>query len=232
MSESPLLTPCPACDNASLAWTGQAYCCENCQLTVTKKKQRWPFGSKTEQYIVQDISTDYSIARSSLVGQTVSMTELQNFTESVYTDAVLAEFAEGEFENMTMPASTLAQILLEQLRETCFMQVSGVRRAHGPVLEAGGDRFPSGTVPKSNMTWQDEGNLFLTNIRMVLPSNSFTFIRLDRKITGFQTFEDGIAVQRKGEEFATYFVGCRAHQAALVAAYVVGKIPQLRKETA
>jgi hypothetical protein len=78
------------------------------------------------------------------------------------------------------------------------------------------------------MEWKDEGNLFCTDRRLVLPSNQFTFIRLDRKIATVQAFTDGLAVQRKEENFATYFVGCYAHEAALVVAYMLAKIPALR----
>ena len=48
---------------------------------------------------------------------------------------------------------------------------------------------------------------------------------------GVQAFIDGVAIQRKGEDFATYFVGCYAHEAALVAAYVMAKLPALQLST-
>jgi hypothetical protein len=79
------------------------------------------------------------------------------------------------------------------------------------------------------LEWQDHGNLFGTDKHLVLPSDSFTFIRLDRKLGGVQAFNDGVAVQRTGEDFATYFVGCYPHEAALVAAFVLGKLPALRQ---
>ena len=68
----------------------------------------------------------------------------------------------------------------------------------------------------------------MTDSRLVFPSNTFTFIRMDRKLIGLKTFENGIAIQRKGQDFATYFVGCRAHQAALLGAYIQGRVLALR----
>jgi hypothetical protein len=51
---------------------------------------------------------------------------------------------------------------------------------------------------------------------------------MDRKIVAVQAYIDGLAIQRKREAFATYFAGCYAHEAALVAAYVMAKVPALR----
>jgi hypothetical protein len=70
--------------------------------------------------------------------------------------------------------------------------------------------------------------LFCTNQRLVFPSDSFTFIRMDRKLVGIQAYNDGVAIQRKGEDYAIYFIGCYAHEAALVAAYVMAKLPALQ----
>jgi hypothetical protein len=122
----------------------------------------------------------------------------------------------------------LAQVILEQLNEECFLQVNHLRRGHGVALAEGGHYWPEQPTSREGMTWQDRGNLFSTNQRLVFPSNTFTFIRLDRKLVGIQAFSDGVAVQRKGEDFATYFVGCYAHEAALVTAYVMGKLPALQ----
>ncbi len=224
-----LLSPCPACEGAALAKINNVYQCNACGLTVKEKKRLLGFGSKGAQFVVQNIGDDFSIAKKGIMGRVFSLAELKNFHESVYSDQTLADFAGGNYDALNMPVSTLAQILLEQLRETCYMQINDIRRAHGPVLEEGGNRFPEGKAPTKSLTWQDEGNLFLTNIRLVFPSDSFTFIRMDRKLIGLKTYEDGLAVQRKGEDFATYFVGCGAHQASLVAAYIQGKVPTLKQ---
>jgi hypothetical protein len=47
-------------------------------------------------------------------------------------------------------------------------------------------------------------------------------------LVGVQAFTDGLAVQRQEEDYATYFVGCYPHEAALVAAYVMAKLPALQ----
>jgi hypothetical protein len=146
----------------------------------------------------------------------------------VYTDAQLAQIASGSLEILRPVRTVLAQVILEQLNEVCYLQVNGLRRGHGKLLAEGSHYRPEQLLPREGLIWQDQGNLFCTNQRLVFPSNSFTFIRMDRKVTGIQAFTDGVAVQRKGEDYAIYFVGCYAHEAALVAAYVMGKLPALQ----
>lgn len=225
-----LFSSCPVCDTTPLAADNEGFRCSHCGLTVKPKRKL--FGRGGDKFTVTAIGEDYDIARQSIVGQTFTRPELAAFHEHVYRDAILADFADGNFEKMNMPESVLAQILLEQLRETCFLHVDDLRRAHGPALEPGGNRFPSGKVPVAQLTWKDDGNLFLTNVRLVFPSHSFTFIRMGRKMVGMKTFENGVAIQLKGEDHATYFVGCAPHQAALMAAYIQGKVAGLREATA
>ncbi|HHJ06464.1 MAG TPA: hypothetical protein ENK24_03080 [Anaerolineae bacterium] len=226
LSGNALLPVCPVCTQEALIWRGKNYQCSHCGLTL-KPKTFLGFKSK-DKYIVQSIGQGYNIARSGIVGQGISLTELENFGESVYTDQQLAAFAAGNFDELRQPSSTLTQILLEQLRETVYVQTRNMRRARGPALEAGGNYIPANPAPGGDLTWQDRGNLFLTNARLVFPSNSFTFIRMDRKLIGLKTFTNGFAIQRKGEDFAAYFIGCRAHQAALNGAYIMGRVPALR----
>ena len=143
----------------------------------------------------------------------------------------MAAIASGSLETLRPVRTVLAQVILEQLNEVCHLQVNGLRRGHGKTLAEGGQYQPQQSTPREGLTWQDQGNLFCTNQRLVFPSDSFTFIRMDRKLVGIQAFTDGVAVQRKGDDYATYFVGCYAHEAALVAAYVMGKLPALQPST-
>ncbi|MFQ5576255.1 MAG: hypothetical protein ACE5G8_04620 [Anaerolineae bacterium] len=207
--------------------SGRRYHCPACGLALVEGRLLgiWFRG----RYRVTSIGDEYSLARPGIAGRSFSAAELRRLAERVYPDAALAAFAGGDFERLRMPSSVLAQILLEQLRETCTLQVNGLRRARGPALQPGGNRFPQDAAPRNRLQWLDRGNLFLTTARIVFPSDTFTFIRMDRKLVGLQTFADGIAVQRKGEDSATYFVGCGAHQAALVAAYIQGKVAALRQ---
>jgi hypothetical protein len=229
MAIEALLPLCPVCEQAPLAAAGDRYECVHCGLRVQAKKAFLGLKS-TGTYTVESIGPAYSIAGSGIIGQDFSPEGLKNFRESVYSDAELAQFAAGDFEKLNPPASTLAQILLEQLREECYLQINQIRRALGPVLAEQPTRIPTEKAPRSTLAWQDKGNLFLTNIRLVFPSDSFTFIRMDRKLVGMIAYTDGLAVQRKGEDFATYFIGGSAHQSALAAAYIMGKVPQLRQE--
>ena len=225
-----LFSSCPVCGKAPLSADENIYKCAHCGLTIKPKRKF--FGRSPQKYTVTAIGDGYDIARRGIVGQKFTLPELALFSEQVYSDAELSEFAEGNLEHLTMPGSVLAQILLEQLRETCFLHVDDLRRAHGPALEPGGDRFPSEKISTAGLIWKDEGNLFLTNVRLVFPSNSFTFMRMGRKMVGLRAFENGVAIQMKGEDHATYFVGCKSHQAALIAAYIQGKVPALRAMTA
>jgi hypothetical protein len=150
---------------------------------------------------------------------------------NVYTDQQLAAIAQGSLASLRPVRTVLAQVILEQLNEVCYLQVNGLRRGHGKPIAEAGHYQPEQAASREGMAWQDQGNLFCTNHRLVFPSNSFTFIRMDRKLVGVQAFIDGVAIQRKGEDFATYFVGCYAHEAALVAAYVMAKLPALQLST-
>ncbi len=227
MSKDTLFSTCPVCAQEPLLWNGESYRCGHCGITL---KQKAFLGFKfKDQYVTQAIGDDYSVARLGIASYVFTRSELENFSESVYSDQELAVFAEGNFDNLTMPSSTLAQILLEQLHETCYIQVKAMRQAHGPVLDAGGNWIPEGVAPTGSLIWQDKGNLFLTDARIIFPGNTFTFIRMNRKLVGLKTFENGFAVQRKGQDYATYFVGCQTHQAALIGAYIQGRIPTLRR---
>lgn len=227
MSTNPPLKSCPICEQAAFSQREKTYHCQHCQFSINLKRPLFKLLGP-EKYLIETLGEDYNLAATSLIGQKVTLAELKQFREHVYPDHTLTEFATGNYENIVMPNDTLAQILLEQLRETCYLQINGLKRGQGPALERGGDRFPQGKAPQAEITWQDQGNLFLTNVRLVLPSDKFTFIRLDRRVTSLKTFEDGIALQERGTDKATYFVGCQTHQAALLAAYITGKISSLR----
>ncbi len=220
-----LLSSCPVCDQATLSTTDKTIRCDQCGFSAKEKHKLF---SKHIEYQVLALGDDYDIAAKSIVGHTFGLKDLKLFREHIYTDADLVAFAAGDYEALVRPSSTLASILLEQLRETVYMEVNGFKRALGPAIESGGNRNPQGLAPTSGMDWKDEGNLFLTNARLIFPSNTFTFVRMDRKLIGLRSFENGIAIQRKGEDHAMYFVGCKAYQSALIAAYIQGKVPALR----
>ncbi len=232
MTRQTLYTQCPVCDQGAVKWdeTQAAYRCDHCDLTL--KEQRVLGLFRQDHYGVATFPEgDYALAEQSLRNVALKPDPLKVVLGNVYTNKQLAEIAGGALGDVRPVRTVLAQIILEQLRETCYLQVNGLRRGHGPALPEGGSYWPSETVARQSMAWQDEGNLFCTDQRLVLPSNKFTFIRLGRKVVGVKAFTDGVAIQLKGEEFATYFVGCYPHEAALVAAYVMAKVPKLRVET-
>jgi hypothetical protein len=171
---------------------------------------------------------DYSLVEPELDKIVLRADPLKVVISNIYTDQALAEIAGGNVELITPVKTILAQIILEQLNEQCFINVNGVRRGHGQPLSGESNYRPDQKAPSRGMVWQDAGNLFCTTHRLVLPSDQFTFIRLDRKVVAVQAFSDGVAIQRKDEAYATYFAGCYAHEAALVAAYVMARVPALR----
>lgn len=235
MTEQPLYPECPLCTQGVVrrAWPSgdSVYRCDVCQLTL---KEKALFGLLPQgRFTVTNFGQgNYKLAQQGLDAKRVALTPdpLKITLGNVYPDDQLAAIAKGNLDLLRPVRTILAKIILEQLNEACFIQVTELRRGHGPPLTDDVVSYqPTQPVARPGMVWQDEGNLFCTTHRLVFPSNRFTFIRLDRKLVAVQTFTDGVAVQRKGEDFATYFGGCYPHEAALVAAYVIAKVPKLQQ---
>jgi len=225
-----LYKECPLCNQSEVTWddTASLYRCPNCGLSLNDASFMKLFNKG--RYKIDSLGQgQYSLADQSLLQTALPPDRLKVALGNLYTDDELAHIAEGDLERLRPVRTVLAQIILEQLREACFIHVTELRRGHGQLLSEEATYIPTGPLPRQGMAWQDEGNLFCTTHRLVLPSDQFTFIRLDRKLTALKAFTDGIAVQRKGEDFATYFAGCYPHEAALVAAYILAKVPKLRK---
>lgn len=231
MKPETLYENCPLCDQSPviLQEGDKVYRCEQCGLTLEERSILGLF--RKGRYRVSDFgSGGYSLAAESLKNVALRSDPLKIVLANVYTDEQLAALANGDLEVIRPVKTVLAQIILEQLNETSYFQVNDLRRGHGRPIPEGGAYQPTEAVPRQGMAWQDEGNLFGTTHRLVFPSNSFTFIRMDRKVVGVQAFTNGVAVQRRGEDYATYFVGCYPHEAALVAAFAMAKIPVLRQK--
>jgi hypothetical protein len=229
MTRQSLFDRCPLCDQGVVAWreAEAVYACEHCGLRLKEHAFLGLF--KRGRFGVTHLGEeDFTLAGQSLNKMALLPDALKVVLGNVYPDQQLAAIANGSLEIIRPVRTVLAQIILEQLRETCYLQVNGLRRGYGPALSEGGFYQPRQAAPRPGMDWQDKGNLFCTDQRLVFPSDRFTFIRIDRKLTGVQAFTNGVAVQRKGEDFATYFVGCYPHEAALAAAYLMAKAPKLR----
>lgn len=227
MSQETLYKECPLCEQAPVVRQGDIYRCDSCGLTLKERSILGLF--KKGQYGIERLGQgDYAIAQMGLKSVSLRPDPLKVVIGNIYTDTQLAEIAGGNIKVIQPVKTVLAQIILEQLNEECFINVNGLRRGHGKPLPEESGYQPGPKISTQGMDWQDEGNLFCTTNRLVLPSNQFTFIRLDRKLVAVQAFANGIAVQRKREEYATYFVGCYPHEAALVAAYAMAKVPKLR----
>jgi ribosomal protein S27AE len=226
--QTTLFAECPLCNQGAVVWQDDAvYYCDHCGLTLKERAVLGVF--RKGHYGVSNWGEgDFSLAAQSLKGVALSPSALQIALGNAYPDAQLAALAGGALTVVRPVRTVLAQIILEQLNETCYLQVNGLRRAQGQPIAEGGIYLPVQASPRSGLEWQDRGNLFCTDQRLVFPSDRFTIIRFDRKLVGVQAFTNGLALQRQGETFATYFVGSYAHEAALVAAYIMAKVPALR----
>jgi hypothetical protein len=227
-----LYEECPLCNQSPVVLDGEAglYRCQQCGLTLEERSLLGLF--RKNHFGVVDLGQGaYTWAERGLKQIVLPPDRLKVVIGNLYTDQELAQLAGGKQEVIRPVRTVLAQIILEQLKETCYLQINGLRRGLGQPLPEGGDYRPERLTPRQGMVWQDQGNLFGTDRHLVFPSDSFTFIRLDRKLVAVRAFTDGVAVQRKGEDVATYFVDCLPHEAALVAAFVMSRLPALRQRS-
>ena len=228
MTQEILYDTCPSCRQGTVRLQDILYQCSDCGLILKKSKQ-FMFLSAGKYEVVKLGTGSSGVAEQAMQGQVFTPELLKITLNNIYSDEQLEQLAAGN-QSILRPVTTiLAGIILEQLREDCFVEVRGIRRAHGPTLTGEHGYRPIVEIPTKELTWQDEGNLFCTTNRLVMPSNKFTFIRLGRKVSVVRAFRNGIAIQLKKENFATYFVGGLPHEAAVMAAYVIGKLPKPRK---
>lgn len=228
MALETLYKECPACASAPVTLQSSGlYRCAQCGLAL-KERKRLGFFGKGQFTIVEFGSKRSSLAEKGLKEVALSPDAMKITLGNIYSEADLAEIAGGKVDMINPVKTVLAQIILEQLNEACYIHVPGLRRGRGPVLEERSWYYPEQKIPQQGVAWEDEGNLFCTSQRLVLPSDRFTFIRLDRKLQAVQAYLDGLAFQRRGEDFATYFAGGYPHETALVAAYTMARVPILR----
>ena len=117
--------------------------------------------------------------------------------------------------------------MFPQSREVCHLQINGMTRAEGAPLPDGASKV-SGPADRRALKILDERNLFVSDQRLTFPSNSHTIIRIDRRLTGTRTFSDAVAIQRKSEARATYFLGFESRDVSLFAAFLRGRLGHLR----
>lgn len=232
MEQETLYGECPLCNKGPVVFddSAEVFRCDQCGLTLKERSLLGVF-KKNHFGVVSLGEGDFSLVEPALKKILLTPDHLKVVVGNVYSDEQLAQIAHGALDVIRPVRTVLAQIILEQLKETCYLQVNSLRRAYGQPLPEEGHYQPQQPVSRSELDWQDQGNLFGTGKHLVLPSDSFTFVRLDRKLVGVQAFSDGVAVQRKGEDSATYFVGCLPHEAALVAAFIIGMLPALQKSS-
>ncbi len=225
MSEEVLVDPCPICGQSPLAGNGRRYACPACKSEV--ERGRWLGLLPHNRFTFRAIGADYGNVETELLGRPFTAAELHNIAGTCYTDADLKAIAAGDLERVHPPTTTIAKLIFGHTHEKCYVQVNNLTRAEGPTLPNGVDSV-NGPPDQRALTVLDRGNLFISNQRLVFPSDTHTTIHLDRKLTGVRSFTDAFAVQRKGEEKATYFLGCESRHARLIAAYLQGLLDHLR----
>jgi hypothetical protein len=191
------------------------------------EQRRWLGVWPREQFFFRAVGAEYRNAEPDLRAHSFSKTELIELAGSCYSDTDLAAIAAGDLSRLRTPRSTVAQVMFHQSREICYVQVDGLIRAEGPLLPDGASRV-DGPANRRDLNELDRGNLFISDQRLVFPSSTHTTIRIDRKLTGICAFADAVAVQRKSEDKATYFLGLESRNALLVIAYLQGQLDHLR----
>ncbi len=225
MSGAVLIAPCPICGQSALAGDDRQYACASCGTKVEQSGWlgMWP----RDRFFFRTVGTDYRNAEPDLIARSFTRAELVGLAGSCYPDADLAAIAAGDLSRIRPPGTIVAHVIFPQSRETCYVQVNGLTRAEGPSLPDGATRI-YGSADQHALKILDQGNLFISDQRLIFPSNTHTIIRIDRKLTGTCAFTNAVAVQRKGENKATYFLGLESRHALLVTAYLVGRLDHLR----
>lgn len=225
MNEEVLIDPCPICQQSALAGDNRVYTCSSCGAKV--EQSRWLGLWTRNQFLFRTIGADYRNVEYDLTRRGFSQAQLAQLAGSCYTDADLEAMAAGDLSHLRLPASTVAQVMFSQTRETCYVQLNGLIRAEGPPLAEGVERVHH-PADRTALKILDRGNLFISEQRLVFPSNTHTVIRLDRKLTGLCAYSNAIGLQRKGDNTATYFLGLESRDALLATAYLQGRLDHLR----
>ena len=225
MSQDVLVDPCPICGQSPLTGDGRRYVCATCRSEV--ERERWLGVLPRPRFTFRALGDDYRNAEADLVGRWFTRDRLKAIGGTCYTDADLQAIAAGALERIRPPGSLVAHLIFEHMHEQCYIQINHLTRAEGPPLPEGVDRVAKPADP-TTLQVLDQGNLFISDQRLVFPSDTHTTIRIDRKLTGVRGFTNAFAVQRKGEGKATYFLGCESRQVGLVLAYLQGRLDHLR----
>jgi hypothetical protein len=225
VSEEVLIDACPICGESALTGHEGQFSCVSCGTHV--EQRRWLGVRPRDRFLFRVVGSDYANAEPDLTARPFTKAELAGLAESCYSDADLETIAAGDLSCLRSPSSQVAQVMFPQTRETCQLQINGLIRAEGPSLSDGTSKI-NGSANRRTLKKLDEGNLFVSDQRLILPSNTHTIIRIDRKLTGICTFSDAVAIQRKGEDKATYFLGFESRDASLLAAFLKGQLDHLR----
>jgi predicted RNA-binding Zn-ribbon protein involved in translation (DUF1610 family) len=225
MNEETLIAPCPICGEAALLRSGDQFSCSSCGTEVAQR--RFLAIRLGDRFIFRNIGPDYRNAETDLVGRSFTKAELAELSGTCYKDSDLEAIASGDLSSLRPPDSAVAQVIFSHSRETCLLQVNALRRANGPAISDGVRRLDH---PRDNhgLELLDQGNLFISEQRLIFPSDTHTAIRIDRKLVGVCAFSNAVAVQRDGENTATYFLGFQSRTALLVAAFFQGRLEHLR----
>src|SRR5688572_29682574 len=121
MAQEILYKECPACVLAPVMWqNGGFYRCPQCGLALKERKRLGFFGKG--RFVIVDFGSKRSLlAEIGLKEVALSPDAIKIAIGNIYTEAELAEIANGRVDVINPVKMVLAQIILEQLNEECYI---------------------------------------------------------------------------------------------------------------
>ena len=126
MTDQTLYKICPLCAQAPVVLQEQgAYCCGHCGLTLKERSVLGLF--RKGQYSITDLGRgNYTLAEAGLKGVVLPPDPFKVVIGNIYSDEQLAQIAAGNIELISPVKTILAQIILEQLNEECYVNVNNL----------------------------------------------------------------------------------------------------------
>jgi hypothetical protein len=225
--EKTRLRLCPLCSSPALTDAGNRQACSACG-TIFSTFAAYGFIGPT-RYRLEVLPKDYGILGSSILGRALNEDSMKKLPELAYMDKELAEIAAGRLDVLRPVTDMYNTVFFEQLHENVRLRIKGLQHEAGEALSCGSGFQPQQSTGLGLAQNAARGNLLITDQRLIFTSSTYTFIRLDRKLSAVVAFNNALAIQRQGEKEAIYFIGLRPIEAALSAAIIMGQAPHLRE---
>jgi hypothetical protein len=126
---------------------GQLYRCTHCGLSLKERSLLGLF-KKGHYAVIGCGEGDFTLAQQSLAGVTLPLDLLKVVIGNIYTDPQLEAISQGSLQLIRPVRTMLAQVILEQLNEECFLQINNLRRGQGAPLAEGSYYLPEQPAPR------------------------------------------------------------------------------------